>query len=139
MRGKQLYDLRGKQSSILRLWRFDKGALLHMLSNRILMIFALFGAVVLVWDLHSPSLIAGLWSRIVILAIWLLFTPQLFGTFKALSIVSSRGAAFGHLNESFVRVNMKKKSVTFAYRMLPYAAVAVWLLGFAGLVLVWFG
>jgi len=138
MAAKQVYDLRGKQSSILRLWRFDKGALLHMVSNRILMFFALLGIVVLAWDMYSPVYIAGLWARIVILVVWLLFTPQLFGTFKVFSLISSKGAVFGHMNEFFVKTSMKKSRVNFVYRVIPYAAIAVWLLGFVGLALVWF-
>jgi len=139
MANKQVYDLRGRQSSMLRLWRFNRGALLHMLSNRILAFLALIAAVVMIMDLYSPSYLFGEFARIMLLLVWIFFTPQLFAALKAFSLVYSRGGSFGHLNKAFVRASMKSKGIYTVYTALPYVAMAVWLLGFAGLTMVWFG
>lgn len=138
MIAKQVYDMRGRQSSMLRVGRFDKGALLHMLSNRILAVLALVGAAVMFLDLYSPSYLLAYWARIMIIVIWIFFTPQLFSVFKAFSLVYSKGAAFGHLNRSFLNVGVKKKGIHSVYTALPYAAVVVWLLGFVALAVLWF-
>lgn len=135
---KQLYDVRGRQSSILRLWRFDREAFVHMVSNRILMFFALLTAAILIWNIHSPNYVTAFWGKIAVLIVWALFTPQLFAAFKAFSRVSSRGGAFGRFTEAYARTNVKSGRINPIYRALPYAAVTVWLLGLVASVLVWF-
>lgn len=135
---KEVYDVRGRQWSILRVGRFDKGALLHMLAYRTLIFVAPLAAVVIAVSLFIHVGAVELSARIAVLVVWLLFTPQLFAAIKAFSVVRSGGFVFGSLNESFVKARMKKKAIYHVYEALPYIAMIAWDVGFVVLLLAWF-
>jgi hypothetical protein len=135
------YDVRGSQSRILRLIHFDREALLHMLFYR---------AAVFISILLAASIIIGMayystaftWStKTLIVAVWILFTPQLFETFKAASIIASGGIAFGRLNQSFLNSRSKtawKEPLFAVLKVAPYAVLAAWAMGFVALLYMWF-
>lgn len=131
------YDVRGRQSSILRLYGFDKEGLLHMVFYRA----AIFVAVLLIASIalgvayaHTPFTI---YTEILMLVMWVLFTPQLFETFKASSIIASGGVVFGRLNASFMRFGVRRKPWFVIYSAVPYVAMAVWACGFVILAYLW--
>lgn len=138
MEKEEAYDLRGRQSSIIRLARFDLDSFVHMLFYRILVFAALLTAVVLVVNLLLQNIGLTLIAKVLVLIVWILFTPQLFSVFKAVSLVSTNGAVFGHLNEAFVRARVEKKGIYLLYKALPYAAMAFWFGGFVVLLYLWF-
>lgn len=131
------YDVRGRQSSIFRLWRFDKTALLHMLFFRALIFLAPLTALFLLLGVAFPTAEMTLASRVLVIATWILFTPQLLAAFKAFSLVSSRGAAFGKFNEYFMRTQ-KKNPYSALYQIMPYIGLAVWCGLFIIIVNMWF-
>jgi hypothetical protein len=131
------YDIRGRQSNIFRLWRFDKSALAHMLSFRILIFEAPLAAIFLLLSIIFPLSGIVLISRILVLIAWVLFTPQLFDAFKAFSLVSSRGSAFGKFNEYYMKTQ-KRNPNTGLYEALPYIGLIVWMFFFVVLAAMWF-
>ncbi len=132
------YDVRGRQSSILRLASFDSEGMIHMLFYRI----AIFVALALAISMTAGAVYYGnalnSTSRYLLLALWILFTPQLFETAKAFSIIASHGVVFGRLNESFMKYGAAKEFYYKPLAALPYAAIAVWAIGFAAIAFVWF-
>lgn len=140
MEDKSTYDVRGYQSRIFRLFCFDKEGLLHMVFYRM----AIFVAVLLaasmvlsaVYSGHSAPFIS--YSKVLFMLLWILFTPQLFETFKAISLISSRGIVFGRLNRSFMKYGVHKSRTYAVLGALPYAVLLIWALGFIGLVWLWF-
>jgi hypothetical protein len=131
------YDIRGRQSNIFRLWRFDKNALAHMVSFRILIFEAPLAAIFLLLSIVFPISGIILISRILVLIAWILFTPQLFDAFKALSLVSSKGSAFGKFNEYYMKTQKRDPNTGF-YETLPYMGLIVWIFFFVVFVFVWF-
>ncbi len=131
------YDVRGRQSNIFRLARFDIAALFHMLFYRILIFVAPISAAMIAASLLYPNASVLLASRLLILLVWILFTPQLFSAFKAFSLVSSRGAAFGKFSDYFA-LTQKRREVDSVYRIFPYAGIAVWAIAFVVLTVLWF-
>ena len=131
------YDVRGRQSSIFRLWRFDKGALIHMVFFRILIFEAPIAAFFLLLSLAFPIAAILLASKALIIIAWILFTPQLFAALRAFSLVFSRGSAFGGFNEYYMRTQ-KKNPYAKAYQFLPYVGLAVWSGFFMILMVMWF-
>lgn len=132
------YDLRGRQSGIMRVARFSPLAFIHMLFYRILIFVAFLTAVTLAFYVVTHSASASMLAKILLLITWILFTPQLFSAFKALSLVSTKGRVFGHLNEAFVRARVKGHLLDPAFEALPYAVLTVWVLGFVLLFIAWF-
>lgn len=132
---KKLLDLRGKQSRIFRLKSFDSEALVHVLFYRILGPVSVAYGFLLLLSLAYPPLQG--YVKWLTTLVWILFTPQLFETIKAFSLISTRGLAHGRLNESFKSLVEKRyRKSPGAYQALPYAVLAVWLVGLV-LQLVW--
>jgi len=120
------FDLRGPQVRIGRLSRFYMEGFIHMLFNRILAPYALiFGVVTLSWQLGVSSV--SILMKPMILLLWVLFTPQFLETVKGLSMASSRGIAFGHLNPEFAflyRTRYKKSGA--GYKAVFSIVAALW-------------
>ncbi len=123
---------------MLRLNRFYSTAFVHMLFYRILIFVAPITAVFILAGIASGYSEIIFASRILILASWVLFAPQLFAALKAFSLVSSGGAAFGRFSESFARLRSKGRMARGAYGALPYIGTSIWAVGFAVIVFAWF-
>ncbi len=133
---KKLKDLRGPQRRISRLLRFYPEAYLHMLFYRIAVPLTLLYALIVLLHLLLPGL--GLVLKIFTAVVWALWTPQFFAVAKGLSLAWTRGLAFGQLNPEFAALYRKRyPRKSGIYTALPYAALALWVLGFAVLLLRW--
>lgn len=132
------YDMRGRQSGILRLWGFHKEGLVHMLSYRMLVPLSLITAVLIIASLaYNTSAITRIAESAMLLT-FILFTPQIFASLKAFSLVYSKGSAFGHLNESFVIHGGRERGRYLALEVLPYLGLAAWLVCLAATAALWF-
>lgn len=121
-------DTRGRESNIARVGRFDPGALAHMLSYRILIILSIPLGAVLLW-----GFVAGVGAPVLdalVVVVWLLATPQLFQSLKALSLISTDGASFGGFDEGYARRAAKTRGGRGSpfFDALPYMALVVWVL-----------
>ncbi len=123
---------------MLRLKRFYGAAFIHMLFYRILIFVAPITAVFILVGIVSGYPAAIFASRILILASWILFAPQLFAALKAFSLVSSKGTAFGRFSEPFARLRSVGSSGHLVYNALPYVGTLIWTAGFAVIVFAWF-
>jgi len=133
---KRLKDLRGPQRRIARLLRFYPEAYLHMLFYRIAIPLTILYALTILLYLLQPQV--GLVLKIFTAVVWALWTPQLFAVAKGLSLAWTRGMAFGQLNPEFAALYRKRYAKRSGlYTALPYAALALWVLGFAVLLLRW--
>ncbi len=132
---KEKVDVRGHQASIFRLAAFDAEGLLHALTFRILVFVALVAAAVLLYNLLTGALV--LEARVLVVAVWVLITPQMFELVKGLCMMSTRGMAFGHLDPLWV-ASRKEHGVNPVFIAAPYAALAVWVILLAALLLTWF-
>ena len=140
MGSKETYDMRGRQSLAFRLLCIDREALVHVLFYRI----AVFVALALAASIILGMLVVGTpytnITRILLIAVWVLFTPQLFEAAKAASVIGSRGVVFGKLNESFKEYGAHKSALNPLYAIFPYVVFAVWLIGLVlAVILVFFG
>ncbi|HUC38794.1 MAG TPA: hypothetical protein VL944_01550 [Candidatus Acidoferrum sp.] len=135
---KQIYDSRGRQTSIARLAQFDAEAFIHMLFYRILIIFSILTFAAFVYS-YATKLDFAIFQAL-FLAVWVLFTPQVFETAKGISLIQTRGFVFGRLNKSYTESAKNHVGARLAvmYRVIPYAALLVWVIGFAALLYVWF-
>jgi hypothetical protein len=132
---KKLLDLRGKQSRIFRLRTFDKEGLVHVLFYRLLGPVSIVYGILLLLSLGYPP--AQSYAKWFTTFVWALYTPQLYETVKAFSLISTRGLAHGRLNESFKSLVEKRYMMgPGVYRSLPYIVLAIWLVGFV-LQIVW--
>ena len=138
MENKNSYDVRGSQSRIFRLFCFDKEGLVHMTFYRI----AIFVAILLVASMAVGVVYAKTpfinSTRVLIALLWILFTPQLFETVKAMAVIASSGIVFGRLNESFMKYGVKKNSSYAILGVLPYLVLMVWAIGLLGVIKLWF-
>ncbi len=136
---KEAYDVRGRQSNILRLLGFDIEAFSHMLLYRIL-IFAsiIVGGTMLATILFFPQYIGVPYIEAPILVIWILFTIQVYETAKAAVLIFSKGLSSPDLNQSFVNFSIRNKSFAEVYRIFPYAVLLLWIIGFVALLVMWF-
>ena len=124
---KKTYDLRGSQRSIFRVGRFDREALLHMITYRAL-IFVGFaeGLVLLYSSVFGSGAALGSVSDFLLLVVMLIFIPEIFEMLKALAVISSRGIVFGRLNHSFLDANnLGRKNSPLA--ALPYLGTLIWI------------
>ncbi len=138
MSGENSYDVRGRQSLIFRLSRFDREGLIHMVFYRIAVFLALILAASMILSMsYYRTPFTGI-TKALLLLVWIIFTPQLFETAKAMSLISSRGIVFGKLNNSFMKYGVRKKKTYILLKALPYASLLIWAAGFAVLVKVWF-
>jgi hypothetical protein len=133
---KKPYDFRGKASNIARSWRFDKEAFIHAIFYRVLIPYSI---------VYGVILLAGVFIRSVDFALkpltlveWVLFTPQVYETVKAFSLIGSRGQAYGHLNESYAYLIRKRYgSKSPIYGVLPQVVLALWVIGFVVAAIWW--
>lgn len=133
---KNVYDARGRQESIFRLAAWDNEALLHMVTYRMLIFAAIISAILYFASLASSSY--TIYFRISLLAVWVLFSPQLFSVAKGLVVMATKGMVFGHLNKSYLgslEVDYRRYA---PFRAVPYAAMAVWAIGFLAIAYMWF-
>ncbi len=135
---KEVYDIRGRQSSIFRLAGFDREGLLHMVAYRILIFVSIVvGAAVLGTLLFAPHDINAWYIDALVLLVWALITPQVYETARAFALILSRGLSSQDLNQSFVNFAVKNKSAFDAYRAFPYLVLGVWMIGFVVMFWVW--
>jgi len=126
---KKSYDFRGRVSNLGRVWRFDKEAFFHAVFYRILILYSIVYGVVLLLGVFVRGINPAL--KPLTLVEWILFTPQVYETVKAFSLIGSRGQAFGHFNESYLSLIKKKYGGKSAvYLALPYIVLALWVAGF---------
>ncbi len=137
MVAKHVYDVRGRQSSIFRLYCSDKGALLHMLSYRISIIFAIITILYMLYALYAHGTILNHVSETFIVVIAITMTPQLFESLKAFFVILSKGVVFGHLNSSFIKFGVKQHLIYKLYRLLPYILIVIWVVGVLYLAAAW--
>ena len=137
---KTTYDARGSQSRIFRLLGFDKEAFIHMISYRILLFVAIFAGVEILIYLVIGGTSLLIISEALVAFVWILFTPQLFESAKAFSLIGSRGESFGNLNKSFLNSSVirESKAATSTYNAIPYLALLIWVVGFLILLFAWF-
>ena len=124
---KETYDLRGSQRSIFRVGRFDREALLHMITYRALIFVGFIEGVVLLYSsIFGYGKALGAISDFLLFVVMLIFIPEIFEMLKALAVISSRGIVFGHLNHSFLDANnLGRKNSPLA--ALPYLGTLIWI------------
>jgi hypothetical protein len=133
---KRLTDLRGPLRRISRLLGFSLEAYIHMVTNRIMVpLSILYAAAILAYFLVADL---GPILKACTAVIWVLWTPQFFEALKGLSLVWSRGMAFGHLNGEFAALYRKRYGKTGAYAVFPFAVLALWAAGFVVMLIRWF-
>jgi hypothetical protein len=130
--------LRGSQKNIFRLYGFDKPSLVHMLFFRILIFVSLITVIAAVAYILLQTPLSFLVLKALLLAVWILFAPQLYAVVKVLALVMTTGRASKTMNESFLNSLHKSERPSVAFRILPYAALALWLILFLIAVWKWF-
>ncbi|MEM3852632.1 MAG: hypothetical protein QXP70_06495 [Methanomassiliicoccales archaeon] len=136
MTDQKWFDARGRMGLLSRLLAFDREAFIHLVFYRAL----IFGSIItfVLFIASIPFHVLDLAWRIMIAIDWIFFTTQVFESIKALSLAGSEGAAFGHLNPSFVS-SMLSVRHRGAYTAIPYVFLAIWIAGliaYVGLVLI---
>ncbi|MDE1825409.1 MAG: hypothetical protein KGH61_03475 [Candidatus Micrarchaeota archaeon] len=134
---KRTYDLRGRQSSIFRLARFDPEGFLHALIYRILIFLSIVYGLVLLLANQYPQLYLAIAPLTA--AVWILFTFELFEFIKGIALAQTKGLAFGRFQSTYREVQLRHAphAQIFAFTIAPYLAVIIWLLGFAAMVMWW--
>lgn len=133
---KRSHDVRGRLSNLGRVWRHDREAFVHALFYRILIPYSILYGVVLLVGVFVGGL--GYLLRPLTLVEWVLFTPQVYETAKAFSLIASRGQAFGHLNESYLSLVKKRYGPKSGfYGLLPYLVLLLWAAGFVVAAIWW--
>ncbi len=133
---KKLKDLRGPQTRIGRLLRFDFEAYILMLLYRIMVPLSIAYGVLVALYFFLPALGDAL--KVATAVIWAVWTPQFFEVAKGLSLAWSRGMAFGHLNEEFAALYRKRYAkASGGYTAFPFVALALWVAGFVILLVRW--
>lgn len=127
------HDLRGRIALLGRLLRFDKEAFIHLLFYRCLIVSSI--VTFIIFALSFPFHVLFYGVKVMIALDWVFFTTQVFESAKAMSLADSRGAAFGHLNPSFVSSMLVSRNAS-AYRLLPFLLLAVWIAGLAAYIAV---
>ena len=54
-----------------------------------------------------------------------------------MSMIATKGAVFNRFNESFVKFGLKKRKEYAVLALLPYVILALWAIGFVGIVNLW--
>lgn len=124
---KRIYDLRGRQRSILRVGRFDREALLHMITYRALIFVGFIEGLVLLYSsVFGSGAVLDSVSDFLLFVVMLIFIPEIFEMLKALAVISSKGIVFGRLNHSFLDANnLARKDSPLA--VLPYLGTLIWI------------
>jgi len=132
-------DVRGSQGSIFRLYAFDKESLVHMLFYRALIFVALATVVMVVAYDITHSAFAYDCIIAMLIAIWLLFAPQLLEMGKVGALVLTGGLSSSKLNKSFFDTIEKWRRVRASLLgLLPYIALVIWLACLPVMLAVWF-
>ncbi len=134
---KHIYDVRGRQSSIFRLYCSDKEALIHMVFYRLAIIFAFLAAISIIASIYSNHNPLNPLTERFIFVVGVLMIPQLFESLKAAMLIASGGVVFGRLNPSFLKYGVKQKRIYQLYKLVPYIVTIVWILGLIWLGIMW--
>ena len=134
---KKVYDLRGKQTKISRLLRFDNEAFIHLLAYRMFVFIAVIYGIVLLGSLFYGPFV--LYVKILTMLSWILFIPLVFALIKVTSLVGSHGLAFGKFNSAYRTMKMEKagRLQVTALWLLPYLATAAWAICFFAMLKWW--
>ncbi|MGI0100500.1 MAG: hypothetical protein ACREBH_02155 [Candidatus Micrarchaeaceae archaeon] len=133
---KKVYDFRGRQSGIFRLWGFYPDGFAHALFYRILLIIAPVYAALLLLSLPFAQL--GLTVKAFTILVWILITPQLFQALKVPPLTATHGAVFGRFSDAYTYLLSKKRKAYYPiYRAMPYVAMVVWVVLFASMLVWW--
>jgi hypothetical protein len=131
-----LEDLRGPQKRISRLLRFYPEAYIHMLFYRIAIPLTILYGLIILFYYMVPGV--GPVLKILTAVLWVLWTPQLFGVAKGLSLAWTRGMAFGQLNPEFAALYRKRYSKRSGiFVAFPFVVTAIWAMGFVLMILRW--
>ncbi len=133
---KTIYDYRGGWGRLDRQLAFNDYAFVHLLFFRILVIVAIATFAVFAAGLFFQVLVA--YTRYLIIAVWVLFTPQLFEVVKGLAMIGSGGVEYGHLDSSFLFTKHESEAARIEYKVLPYIVLSFWIGGLATLIFMWF-
>lgn len=124
-------DIRGRRRNLLRLARINLTSFLHLFFYRIVILFSIIAAAIIIASMVSGGQFLDILAYASIAIVWLLVTPQLFGTFKVLPIVLTNGEAMGRLNSSFLKFKESVMPTSPAYKSIlaafPYVAIIVWI------------
>ncbi len=134
---KVTFEQRGNQFKITRLLGFDLEGFVHMLFYRVLIFVAFIYGAVLLLSLSIYPQLSG-YVKPLTLVVWVLITPQLYETFKGMSMMLSGGMVHSRLSEeytSMMRSRYKKSGTAFV--LVPYVALLLWIFGFAYAILWW--
>lgn len=134
---KHVYDVRGSQSRIFRLYCYDREALVHMVFYRVAVIFAILAAITMVASFLSYGNPLDQLSERFVFILGILLIPQLFGSMKAFSIIASHGVVFGRLNPSFMKYGIKERRIYSLYKLIPYIVTVVWVIALVWLGVLW--
>lgn len=137
MAEKHIYDVRGRQSRIFRLYCSDKEALVHMVFYRLAIIFSFITIISMIWSVYAYGSILTSISERFIIILGFLFIPQLFESMKAFSLIISGGVVFGRLNESFLQHGVKQRGIYQLYKLIPYVVIVIWVIALVWLALLW--
>ncbi len=128
MANKATYDARSSELNIGRQLTFHKAAFFHMLFYRILIVASIATAIVFLLSLEFVVL--STYIKYLIMLVWVLFIPQIFSLAEGLSMIGSKGLAFGHLNKSYIDTISVNKSRHAVYKAVPYAVLILWVAAF---------
>jgi hypothetical protein len=133
---KEVFDMRGKETSIMRLAAFDSAAFVHMVFYRILIFVVIAYGIIILLSYAVQGLAFEV--KFATALAWILFTPQVFETAKGIVLVLSGGMAMGHLNEEYkMAMKAKHHSLRGALAVIPYAVLLLWLAGFMMMLIWW--
>ncbi len=134
MEQKRIYDVRGKQSRILRLIRSDLEGFIHMLFYRLAIIVSFFAALSIALGIFSVGNPLTPLSEKLIFIMGILMISQIFEFAKGFVVMITGGAVFGRLNRSFLKYGVKPHAVYRLYKLVPYIVTIVWVI-----ILIWLG
>ncbi|MCL4389416.1 hypothetical protein M1397_02265 [Candidatus Marsarchaeota archaeon] len=136
---KETYDLRGGQGRITRLWHFYREGYIHMLFYRILIPLSIISAIVLAATYILDYAVLDAVSRLLLIAVWVVFTPQVFESAKGASVIATKGFIHGDLNKSYMEsaIKYEQHPHTRVYKALPYAALSIWIAGLIAISILW--
>ena len=124
---KEPFDVRGRETNLLKSLNYDKEAFVHLASFRILIIVS-----ILISAMIFANILLGAFGNYIKAAIvlaWILITPQLYEVMKAFSLIASGGFAFGKMNKSFLDT-VKEKTNKPSYKILvafPVFGMIIWI------------
>ena len=133
---KRTFDMRGKATNIARLAHFDSEGFVHMVFYRLLIFYSIiYGAIVFLSFLYLEI---AVYLKLATIILWVLFTPQVYETAKGFSLIGTKGMAFGHLSKEYLYVMKHKyKRGASIFPSVTAVAFALWLIGFAVMLIWW--